>query len=511
MSGLPPRQSSNSISSSSRPRASNDDDLTWLDFLRTAGAERSSNTSTSQERKRRHAGSSPERRGYPYPSYNPALVGRRPSGMSAVQAGSSRDNAIDLTSSPGGGPVVPRRVSGGSLGAMGVGVRGFAVGGGVRGNGAATGPGDRRDSDFVLPRWQADADVNKCPVCQTEFHFFYRKHHCRKCGRVVCAACSPHRITIPKQYIVQPPTASEGGGETSVSPTTGNLFARNLGGGEVVRVCNPCVPDPWTPDAASDATTRPRGDEAGRRESAGEAHNRPDRYRHVPLPPPPNSDSSRARAYTHQPTAGHFSRSVPHHSNTSGFVLRDPYNRPPPIPPSSSRTTNHLYTQSSSASNAPLPPIPARPPMSSAPSAAPQPRPRRETREEDECPVCGTELPPGEQVRESHIQECITTRFGSAPSNSAPMPPPPITDHHGASRPRATSYRPRGMALYRATEKDCMNEEGGAQECVICFGEFQPGDEMGRMECLCKFHRGCIRLWWETKGAGSCPTHQLHE
>lgn len=67
------------------------------------------------------------------------------------------------------------------------------------------------------------------------------------------------------------------------------------------------------------------------------------------------------------------------------------------------------------------------------------------------------------------------------------------------------------MALYKATEKDCTTEDGEPQECVICFEEFETGDEMGRMECLCKFHRHCIRAWWEKKGVGSCPTHQLHE
>lgn len=67
------------------------------------------------------------------------------------------------------------------------------------------------------------------------------------------------------------------------------------------------------------------------------------------------------------------------------------------------------------------------------------------------------------------------------------------------------------MLVYQATEKDCVGEEGEAQECVICFEEFEEGDEMGRLLCLCKFHRSCIRRWWETKGAGSCPTHQLHD
>jgi hypothetical protein len=73
----------------------------------------------------------------------------------------------------------------------------------------------------------------------------------RKCGRVVCNSCSPHRITIPYQYIVQPPL--DGGSPTSSDPhpprrtdTAGSSEFASLGGGERVRLCNPCVPDPNT-------------------------------------------------------------------------------------------------------------------------------------------------------------------------------------------------------------------------------------------------------------------------
>jgi len=66
------------------------------------------------------------------------------------------------------------------------------------------------------------------------------------------------------------------------------------------------------------------------------------------------------------------------------------------------------------------------------------------------------------------------------------------------------------MLIYHATEKDCLDlATGEPQECVICFEEFEEGDEMARLECLCKFHRRCIRGWWEMKGGGMCPTHQL--
>lgn len=65
------------------------------------------------------------------------------------------------------------------------------------------------------------------------------------------------------------------------------------------------------------------------------------------------------------------------------------------------------------------------------------------------------------------------------------------------------------MVIYHASEKDCLGSDGAdGQECVICFEEFAVGDEMGRLECLCKFHRMCIRAWWDLKGPGACPVHQ---
>jgi hypothetical protein len=39
--------------------------------------------------------------------------------------------------------------------------------------------GSRRPSDAGPPRWVPDAEVTYCPICQTQFSFFVRKHHCR--------------------------------------------------------------------------------------------------------------------------------------------------------------------------------------------------------------------------------------------------------------------------------------------------------------------------------------------
>ena len=126
---------------------------------------------------------------------------------------------------------------------------------------------DRRSREISLPRWQPDEEISKCPICGNAFTFWYRKHHCRKCGRVVCANCSPHRITIPRQFIVHTPDASalNPGLRTNIGIEAVDLTSDDanesasheerpqssdyqidpaLGGGQEVRLCNPCVPDP---------------------------------------------------------------------------------------------------------------------------------------------------------------------------------------------------------------------------------------------------------------------------
>lgn len=142
----------------------------------------------------------------------------------------------------------------------------------------------RQNSEIVLPRWQPDHEVSECPICGRTFTFWFRKHHCRKCGRVVCATCSPHRITIPRQFIVHAPeeqqqlqqqrSSSIGGGDsimdnlvdlTGDDPNSPSRARRNhelgissaLGGGQEVRLCNPCVPDPNPSPPPVYPSTRP--------------------------------------------------------------------------------------------------------------------------------------------------------------------------------------------------------------------------------------------------------------
>ena len=99
--------------------------------------------------------------------------------------------------------------------AKGGGTSGGGGGGGGGGgdSGAAGGDGDasqRGSDDNVRNRdrrcgsvehleeahaavWVPDSNQSACTICTSKFTFFNRRHHCRRCGALVCADCSKQR------------------------------------------------------------------------------------------------------------------------------------------------------------------------------------------------------------------------------------------------------------------------------------------------------------------------------
>lgn len=55
----------------------------------------------------------------------------------------------------------------------------------------------RRASEQSIVKWEDDASVSCCPLCQSQFgKMINRRHHCRLCGRVVCEKCSSFKISL---------------------------------------------------------------------------------------------------------------------------------------------------------------------------------------------------------------------------------------------------------------------------------------------------------------------------
>lgn len=256
-----------SVSNAAVPRGRTADETlregeTWLEFLKpsVAGAELATRraATTATDRKRRLTGPQEEQ-----------ARRRSASSMSVAQTASAgmRQSALQSTNNH---PLAPPTTAP-SESNTGPVLRAFAdrplPPRPTRPNSQS-----HRSTEITLPCWQLDTEVSSCPICGAKFSFWFRKHHCRKCGRVVCANCSPHRITIPRQFIVHSPSecASDLNPENRAGPTVidltsddedigfrrhnsggfgrvpnqGNIVDSALGGGQEVRLCNPCVPDP---------------------------------------------------------------------------------------------------------------------------------------------------------------------------------------------------------------------------------------------------------------------------
>ncbi|KAI0450599.1 hypothetical protein F5B21DRAFT_517331 [Xylaria acuta] len=358
----------------------------------------------------------------------------------------------------------------------------------------------------ALPTWQPDTEVIRCPICGARFGIFLRRHHCRKCGRVVCDGCSPHRITIPHPYIVRPP-GDPGPALQFSYPGVEREIAdfSSIGGGERVRLCNPCVPDPNTAPPQPQQSSRPIIVD-GRASHARPSNEPFGNYsadarpypQHPQLRPQALQSAGRGQEYLSffpysstssqypPPNAAYFSQtSVPHRRvSSSGLIY-------PPHIDHFGRfhgSSSSGFAPSFSGLNRPLPRTPT---------------PEPEIPEEDVCPVCHRELPsrslPNHEVlRETHINNCITSHSNYRGDQAVTTTG---AGNHGTPPPRTT--RRTRMFPYVATEKDCV----GDVECTICLEEFKVGDQMARLECFCRFHRSCIDSWFVNR-PGRCPIHQ---
>jgi len=45
--------------------------------------------------------------------------------------------------------------------------------------------------------WIPDDEVSDCMQCNKAFSILRRRHHCRKCGSIICAECSKTKAIIP--------------------------------------------------------------------------------------------------------------------------------------------------------------------------------------------------------------------------------------------------------------------------------------------------------------------------
>ncbi|CAN8101738.1 unnamed protein product [Discula destructiva] len=102
----------------------------------------------------------------------------------------------------------------------------------------------RKQLEQSVVTWEEDTKVPRCPFCQQEFSWSFRRHHCRICGRVVCAdiqtACSTELGLSVNKPLVTNGASLNGHGVIEKPATTNNGTTQQQHVSIDVRMCRDC-------------------------------------------------------------------------------------------------------------------------------------------------------------------------------------------------------------------------------------------------------------------------------
>ncbi|ETS59631.1 hypothetical protein PaG_06555 [Moesziomyces aphidis] len=144
----------------------------------------------------------------------------------------------------------------------------------------------------LQPQWERDEEARDCRGCGRHFTFFLRKHHCRRCGRIFCDACSSKRAQLRLAEIVVDPSLPGMAASEVLAPT---------------RICNSCHAELQLPPqlqntrGAEAVMTASRTRAAGDPSSRSGAETQLDEGGFVSTLAPPSDVSSRASELTECP------------------------------------------------------------------------------------------------------------------------------------------------------------------------------------------------------------------
>ncbi|RLV91589.1 E3 ubiquitin-protein ligase PIB1 [Spathaspora sp. JA1] len=323
------------------------------------------------------------------------------------------------------------------------------------------------------PIWQEDDDVSCCFLCSSAYHLFNRRHHCRKCGRVVCGACSQQTVKYFPNTIIVNSEDIRSVAESSDSYRTCDLCV------DEIRMIRRALfnHDNGRTGGSSNASTvsSPRG-ESEPLQQEGELDDGGSLIKHT---------SRTTTKLIHITRNKHRRRSSSRPDSESDENLC----------PVCAQDLLKLYIQ------------------------------ENKTHIED---ITNDNF---ENFKSDHINDCliafdfngdhtrmspdkIHTRNKMLVYNIPPIPKPMFE-----SIPQESLLLPEEEEDIR--RNSVLSEDGGSSEkriedefeseCVICLEELKPGDKVGRLECLCVFHYKCIKDWFNKKGFGECPVHFLHK
>lgn len=320
------------------------------------------------------------------------------------------------------------------------------------------------------PIWQDDFEVSQCFICNKPYNMFLnRRHHCRKCGKVVCGDCSQRFITyFPNTPIVNGPDI--------IIPQ----FSNN---NTTYRTCDRCADETiMIRQALFNGNNYPI---AGNNNSGGVV------------------GSSTASSVVED------NNSITKHANIHQHT-RNLHNSTPSL-------RHQLQDQSSDLN---LCPVCATDLLKLYIENI-----HSHTNDKDYLSNISNEN--FEDFKEHHINDCLinfdfdtknSNRF--SPDNLKTLknkmlvyniPPIPKPTYENINSGIDEDDGECSSSAPKEKIKESDYDDDDENECVICLESLKPGDKVGRLECLCVFHYKCIKDWFNKKGYGECPVHFLHK
>ncbi|SGZ52176.1 CIC11C00000003755 [Sungouiella intermedia] len=314
------------------------------------------------------------------------------------------------------------------------------------------------------PIWQPDSDASSCVLCDTQFTLFNRRHHCRKCGRIVCASCSAQHINyFPNSRVLLPD----------------NTLVRAIPQ-DHYRTCDECVEEV--------------------------------RMIRRALFESPISEALPSASHARSPDL----EDTPEFERHSGASITKYASR---VGTAAMDLTSTLDTRNGDTdSDDNLCPVCGVDLLKLYVSEVKLKR--RESSHSDyeafkeshisECLVAFDFA--NDHNRLGSPPGASSTRNRMLVYNIPPFPKPSyeIIDVHQSTSVDTLPQLDTACGLVTSNSTVQLEKDVTDLECVICLEELRPGDKVGRLECLCVFHYKCIKDWFNKKGYGECPVHFLH-
>ncbi|CAO3569328.1 unnamed protein product [Mortierella alpina] len=229
-------------------------------------------------------------------------------------------------------------------------------------------------------RWELDSKAIECRECHRKFSLFLRRHHCRRCGHVVCDKCSSHRATLHPSMVVYDPSSNEAFINHQTLSRRGTL--------QSYRVCDSCH--------ESLGPTRPLNMGSGSGSASGSGTGA-------------GSQLQYHRSY-HGQSSPHHAGGRHYPSSTAGGFVPTDGSMGVYLPSAGYGQNQRSHSSSRSSSSSNLHPTPMVRNASSSSLMS-------------ECPVCGAVLAGlegGKAAQEAHVQDCLEGKpgQGSGPINN---------------------------------------------------------------------------------------------